>query len=288
LDVKEQHTVPIQPTPVRLSDYAGGIFESLPSRKGMKKAIRKELVQIDGKLAKTGDFLQGGEVITLLHVSEPTEKSIFQQQLDIFYEDEVCAVVAKPAGLLVSGNGFRTVENALPFNLQKSTEVDALSRPRPVHRLDFPTTGVLLIAKTHTVLTHLKQQFEAKTIHKTYVAVVSGSLEKEGELNTVVDGKAAHTHYETVKQREHPNLGSISLLQLQPSTGRRHQLRIQLAEAGTPILGDKDYGRTDLPKVKGLFLHAFRLDFEHPIDGERVSVEQELPRKFGRLFETLS
>lgn len=250
----------------------------------MKKAIQRNLVQVNGKMAQTGTFLKGGEVISLLESGTTASKKIFEQQLDVLYEDNHCAVINKPAGLLTSGNRFRTVENALPFNLKKSKAMDALPYPRPAHRLDFPTTGVLLVAKTRTALTHFKQQFEAQTIPKTYFAVVSGTLTGKGELLTAVDSKSARARYVVIQVEVHPYLGDIALVQLIPTTGRRHQLRVQLADNETPILGDKDYGRKDLQKVKGLFLHAFEIRFEHPESGEHIATRQPLPRKFQKLF----
>lgn len=282
--IKEKHIVPPQETPIRLSDYAGGIFQSITSRKGMKKAIQKSWVQVNGETASTGTYLSGGETITLLEAPTMHKNRLYERELIVLLEEESFAVIAKPAGLLVSGNKFQTVENALPYNLKISQKIDALPFPLPVHRLDFPTTGVLLVAKTRSALTNLKQQFEARTIQKIYLAVVKGSLSEIGELTTPIDDKEAHTNYTQHLTVEHKHQGTISLLELKPTTGRRHQLRKQLAESGHFILGDAQYSPDDAPKVKGLFLHAASLTFAHPETGDEVTVQQALPKKFHKLF----
>lgn len=284
--IKEKHIVPPQETPIRLSDYAGGIFQSISSRKGMKKAIQKQWVQVNGKIASTATYLSGGETITLLEAPKMHENRLYERDLKILLEEETFAVVAKPAGLLVSGNTFQTVENALPYNLKASQKIDALPFPLPAHRLDFPTTGVLLVAKTRSTLTHLKQQFEAQSIQKTYLAVVIGELSEKGELTTPIDDKTAHTYYTQYFILAHKRYGTISLLKLQPKTGRRHQLRKQLAEAGHFILGDTQYAPKGAPKVKGLFLHAAALTFLHPEKEHEVTVQQDVPKKFTKLFSS--
>ena len=197
------------------------------------------------------------------------------------------ALIHKPAGIVVSGNQFHTVQNALLHNLKVSKAVDAFKLPRPVHRLDHATSGLLLIAKTTSANIALSQQFENKTIQKRYQAVVIGKLAADkGKIEQAIEGKIAVTKYE-VKQIS-PSLKTqhLSLLDLYPLTGRTHQLRIHLANLGHPILGDKLYhGTHPLLQGKGLFLCAVELSFEHPLNKKKMNFCMEAPNKFSYRME---
>ncbi|MEM6317104.1 MAG: RluA family pseudouridine synthase [Bacteroidota bacterium] len=267
--------------PTRLSDYAVGIFPQIPSRKGIKKAIKRGEIHCNGIVGQTGTWVKGGDQLTLVELDEKPRK-IYQLALDIVYEDDELAVILKPAGLLVSGNQFHTVQNALPFNLQPSESVDAYQLPKPIHRLDHATSGLLLVAKTRSAHQHLAQQFKEKTIQKKYQAIVVGQPKKpEGAINEPIDGKEAHTFYKVVKTVPSLKVKHLSLMNLFPQTGRTHQLRIHLADLGHPILGDTLYhGDAPLLKGKGLFLCAVALTFIHPKTGKEVRYEIDAPAKF--------
>lgn len=282
---RETHLVPSLQKSIRLSDYVTGVFKTLPSRKGMKKAIQKGLVRVDGKTANTALFIRGGEEIILHESNSEIKKPILELALKVLYEDDYLAIVNKPAGLLVNGNQFHTVENALPFNLKTSSQGDAFLRPQSIHRLDYPTSGVLLIGKTHQAVAALNQAFEQQKVAKTYYAVAIGKMVKEGVVERLVDGKAAHSKYIIQQSIPSEKYGFLNLLKLFPTTGRRHQLRQHLAAIGHPILGDKTYGTEGLISYgNGLYLHAFSIGFEHPITKKYLILEQELPRKFKRIF----
>ncbi len=282
----ETHQVPQLDAPVRLSDYAGGIFQAIPSKKGMKKAIEQGQVKVNGKLGLTGTYIKGGEKIELFQSKKNRKKPILELTLNVLFEDDFLAIIEKPAGLVVSGNKLRTVENALPFNLQRSKQPDALMRPEPIHRLDFPTSGVLLIGKTSTSVTELNKLFENKEITKTYHAVTTGKMQPaSGEINSEIKGKKAATKYELIQSVDSEKYEVINLVKLTPSTGRRHQLRIHLAELGHPILGDREYGIEGKIKLgSGLYLHASALEFIHPETKENIQVELEMPNKFQKIF----
>ncbi|MEM1220079.1 MAG: RluA family pseudouridine synthase [Bacteroidota bacterium] len=280
---RESHLVPALPERIRLSDYLGGIFVSIPSRKGMKKAILKGLVLVNEKPAQTGLYLEGGEQIDLLE--EDRELPIFKQSLEVLFEDEHIAVINKPAGLLVSGNALRTVVNALPFNLVPSRESDGLLRPQPAHRLDYPTQGLLLVGKTHRSITALNQAFASRDIQKTYHAVTIGEMLAEGACTIPIENKPAHSGFRVIERQDSPKYGALNLVKLQPYTGRRHQLRIHCAQLGNPILGDKEYGKPGLiQRGNGLYLCATQLDFKHPVTGEALHFHRPLPKKIRRIF----
>lgn len=205
--------------------------------------------------------------------------------MDVLFEDEYLAVIHKPAGILVSGNTFITIANALPQNLKKSKLSDATT-PQPVHRLDFPTTGILLVGKTSSSIRALNQLFENHEIQKKYFAIAIGEMEKEGTITSEIDEKESTSNYTVTKSVDSPRFEKLNLVELDPKSGRRHQLRKHLSSIGNPILGDKEYGIEGLVlNGKGLYLHAYSLEFTHPFTNEKMSLVDELPSKFTKIFD---
>lgn len=285
----ETHTVPIVSERVRLSDYIPGIFTSLASRKASKKAIKNGLVTINDTIGFTGDYLNGEEVLDLYQSPIQNKKPSIDLKLDVLFEDDYLAIVYKPAGIVVSGNKKFTLENALDNNLKKSTQKDALQRPEPVHRLDYPTSGALLIAKTSKALIDLNAMFEAKTIKKVYAAVTMGLQPETGSIETNIDDKPSKTIYKVLESMPSQKYEALNLMELQPCTGRRHQLRKHMASIGNPIFGDLLYGiEGENGKGNGLYLHAFSILFQHPITRNEVSVCATLPKKYLQLFPNSS
>ena len=281
----ETYSVPSMDRRIRLSDIASGTFKTIPSRKGFKNAIKIGLVTLNGKVAFTADYISGGEVIDLFQNPFQKNKPTIDLKLELIFEDDYLAIVYKPAGIVVSGNRKYTLENALEHNLVKSKQEDALRRPEPVHRLDYPTSGLLLIGKTSRALIALNKLFEEKTIQKTYHAVTIGKMSDEGVIEEPIENKSAKTVFEVLKRIGSRKYESLNLVQLTPYTGRKHQLRIHLAAVGTPILGDNKYGKEGLiGQGNGLYLHAFALTFLHPITGENISKSIGLTKKFLKLF----
>jgi len=173
----------------------------------------------------------------------------------------------------------------LPGNLTPSTMIDALPRPLPVHRLDHATSGLLLIAKTRASQTSLSALFADRKIHKLYRAIVIGAIEPTGTIDTAIKEKSAMTSYKVLKTIPSDKYDTMSLVELNPSTGRRHQLRIHMLANKTPILGDRKYFIADkIAKGNGLFLSAIGLSFEHPFTKEKVDVSIDMPKKFNKIF----
>lgn len=284
MKILQSHIVPPNTATERLSEYARKIFPNIPSRKGVKKAILRNEILLDGKPVETGRWVQPSNQIDWVDLELQAPK-ILQLKLDVVFEDEYLAVINKPAGIIVSGNQFRTVENALLHNISKSNEKDALRKPRAVHRLDSPTSGLLLVAKTALAHLKLSQQFEAKTILKKYQTIVIGDIIEEGILEKPIDGKIALTHFKKIKTIPSLKNEWLSLVDLFPETGRTHQLRIHLSDFGFPILGDALYGKEGLIlKHKGLFLCAVELNFFHPKTDEMVEVKINAPQKYETLL----
>ena len=271
--------------PTRLQEYGVGIFNNIPTKSALKKALKKQLITVDKTVATTATFIKGGETIELAYQKTKTPKKQLIFPLEVLFEDEYLAVIHKPAGILVSGNSFKTIANALPQNLKKSTLTDA-SIPQPVHRLDYPTTGILLVGKTNSSIRILNKLFEDKEIHKTYYAITIGKMKTKGKVISSVDSKKSKSKYKVLNSVPSERFGSLNLVKLSPKTGRRHQLRIHLASIGNPILGDKEYGKEGLIlNGKGLYLHAYSLKFIHPFTKEKLYLKDGLPERFKKIFE---
>lgn len=278
MKIIETHIVPAGVEKIRLQEYAVSVFKAAPTRSSIKKAIRRGEIHLDGKPANTGDWITEGQKIVLLQKEEV--KKIFRLKLEVLFEDDDMAVVNKPAGYPTSGNYFKTIENALLFNLKPSCKITALKNPTPVHRLDNPTSGLLIIAKTGLAQRKLYADFENKKIQKKYSAFVWGKLEKEKCLCTPIDGKPAETEIRS-EQTFNTKEGEITLVSAFPKTGRTHQIRIHLALEGFPIVGDKQYGKKGENSYSGsTFLVATGLKFHHPVTHKLMEIALPLPKKF--------
>ena len=196
----ETYSVPSLEFRIRLSDVAAGTFKTILSRKGFKTAIKTGLVTLNGKIAITADYISGGEVIELFQNPFQNNKPTIDLKLEVIFEDDYLAMVYKPAGIVVSGNRKYTLENGLERNLAKSTQDDALFRPEPVHRLDYPTSGLLVIGKTSGALIALNKLFEEKSIQKTYHAITIGTMANDGIIEEQIENKNAKTGFQVLKR----------------------------------------------------------------------------------------
>ena len=223
--------------------------------------------------------------------------------LDVLFEDNHCLAVNKPAGLLAQGDvtGERTV-------LDEARDYLRVKYAKPgnvflglVHRLDRPTSGVLLLTKTSKGASRLSEQFRGGLVEKVYWAIVEGrcsgdegewadTLLKDESRNTVdvveegtPGGRSALLAYRVLGRS-----GSTTWIELKPKTGRGHQLRIQLASRGLSIVGDKKYGaKTGLLALDGkprVALHAVSITFSHPTRREAISVSAPVPRDWPSTF----
>ena len=284
MKVLETHKVPVLEKPIRLQEYGVDIFSNILTKSALKKTIKKGLITVDEKIGTTALFIRGNETIELYQSEDENCKKEFDFPLDVLFEDDYLAVIYKPAGILVSGNSFATIKNALPKNLQKSKQLKA-TIPQPVHRLDYPTSGVLLIGKTTDSIIKLNQLFEKKEIEKIYHAICIGEIKSEGKIDIPVDGKNAVTHFKNLQTVISQRFKYLNLVQLYPQTGRKHQLRKHLLAIKNPILGDKEHYIDDLVlSGKGLFLHASTITFIHPFTAEEIKITKELPKKFKKIF----
>lgn len=287
IETTEEHIVPNLSTPIRLQEYGVGIFNAAITKSALKKVLKKQCITVNDNVANSATFIKGGEVIKLLIPDKvnPKKKLIFP--LEILFEDQYLAAIHKPAGILVSGNSFKTIANALVQNIEVSTLFDATT-PQPVHRLDYATTGILLVGKTSSSIRALNKMFEDKAIKKAYFAITIGKMDNRGKINSEIDGKKSKSKYDVKTAVSSKRFGQLNLVKLKPQTGRRHQLRKHLAHIGSPILGDATYSIENfILKGKGLYLHAYSLKFTHPFTKEKMHLKDELPKRFKKIFSQI-
>jgi len=270
------------------------------SRVAVQRLICEGKVLVENSaVTKPHNKLKGGEKIILdFEERAETGPSAEDIPLDVVYEDPDIAIINKPSGLVVHpapGNREHTLVNALLYRFGELSSVDP-QRPGIVHRLDKETSGLLVVARNNDAHRKLAGQFEVHSIKRVYVAVVSGITRFDEDVIEVPVGrhpikredmaagvaknaKYARTLYRTVKRG-----GSATLLQLEPFTGRTHQLRVHLAFIGHPILGDTRYGKAPYGGINRLALHARSLGFIHPSKNKFVEFSSELPPEFLKLL----
>ena len=276
--------MPLLSNPIRIQEYGVGIFISAFTKSALKKALKKKYITVNEVIASTATFIKSGDQIRLSIPKEANSKNKLIFPLKVIFEDEHLAVIHKPAGILVSGNSLKTIANALEQNIKFSTLPDAI-KPQPVHRLDYPTTGILMIGKTSSSIRALNKMFEDKNIEKSYYAIAIGKLNNEGTIDMPIDNKKAQSNYIKLQSVPSKRFGELNLVKLNPQTGRRHQLRRHLADHGNPILGDQKYGIDHLILYgKGMYLHAYSLKFIHPFTNERMILKDESLERFNKIF----
>ncbi len=285
MKIIESIVVPADIKRQRLSDYLVGKLKTITSRKGVKKAIKKGAVRVDGKIQNTAWWVETGQIIELLRLDKPPVK-VFPMIFPVIFEDDYIAVINKPSGIMVSGNKFQTIENALLNNIKVSTQIDALRLPLPVHRLDSATNGLLIIAKTSKARIELGRAFEERKIQKKYQAIVIGQTPNQGKINEAIDEKQALTLYKTLQSIRSLRNDWLSLVEIDLKTGRTHQIRKHFKHIGHPLMGDQLYGEVgQILKGKGLFLSAISVAFHHPITNESIQLTIQPPNKFSLLLE---
>jgi 23S rRNA pseudouridine1911/1915/1917 synthase len=271
------------------------------SRNRLQAWIRAGRLEVDGVVeTETRRKLCGGERLTLSVLPEqessaPTPENIL---LNVVYQDAVLIVINKPAGLVThpgNGNWSGTLMNAL---LHHDPGLREVPRAGIVHRLDKDTSGLLVVARTLAAQTDLVRQLQARKVRREYLAVVSGTVAKQGRVDApiarhpvsrvrmavVPGGKPAITHYQVLQPYR-----NATLLACRLETGRTHQIRVHMAYLGHPLLGDPVYGRAiaALPAFPRQALHAVRLGLIHPGSGEAMSWEVPLPEDMQTLLNEL-
>ncbi|MBT4816585.1 MAG: RluA family pseudouridine synthase [Lentisphaerae bacterium] len=278
--ITTEHVVPENTTPDRLDRYVAGTLPEYPSKKSAYKAIKRGDIHVNGACVSPELRVQGGQCIQLLASAKPRQR-VLQMSVTVVYEDDWLAVIVKPPDIPVSGNHRRTITRALPANLTPSPQPDAMPWPHPVHRLDGPTTGLLVVAKTRSAAANLGQQFETRRVRKTYYAIATGQMTGSGTIDDPLDGRTAETTYSVLKTVRSASHGWVSALTLSPHTGRTHQLRRHLALRNHPIVGDTQYGHAEhLSPGNRLLLCATGVVIDHPNTQTEMAFSIPPPKKF--------
>jgi len=278
------------------------------SRTQIQALIREGQITVNGKVEKTGFKFKGGETV---HVTIPVvEETTLEPEdiaLDIIYEDDDLAVINKSAGMVVHpgiGHETGTLVNAIlgryPELADMIDDDDTQDRLGIVHRLDKGTSGLIVVARNKSTLLHLMNQFQERTVDKTYLALLENAPKSStGRVEAPIsrdprqrkrmwvhrDGKPAVTEF-TIIDDEYQD--GRTMVKLKLLTGRTHQIRVHMAFIGSPVVGDAIYGRRKQRlKLKRQFLHAAELAFDHPTTGERMEFTSPLPSQLQNILDKL-
>jgi len=270
---------------LRLDQFAARQLPML-SRAYVQKLCDEELILINGHPGKPGYKLREGDNVTITYDVSSAGK-VDDIDLPILYQDDDVIVINKPAGVLTHALGKHGSEASVASFLRGKVSGLTGDRAGIVHRLDRATSGVIVGAKSQAALSWLQKQFAQRKVKKTYVAIVKGHLKQpEAIIDMPIErnpkapamfrvgsnGKSATTHYKVLEANEH-----YSLVELRPTTGRTHQLRVHLAHIGHPIVGDPLYGGGKYGDR--LYLHALSLEITLPNRKRQVFVAP-LPDEF--------
>ena len=289
------------------------------SRNIVGKAINSGLVSVDGQGAKAAQRLRTDQVVTFQPPTQlydgPQPENI---PLELLYEDDDIVAVNKPPRMVVhpaKGHWSGTLTSALAYHFQSLSSVAGATRPGIVHRLDRDTSGVILVAKTDAAHLNLAAQFEARTVHKEYIAFTRGSIDRDRDIIEQPIGphpyqrekmairaghpssRPARTEFEVLKRYR-----GFAKIAARPKSGRTHQIRVHLAHVGCPVVCDRLYAghsRLTLGEIAGgaadeqvvldrQALHATRIAFVHPIHGQPLTITAPLPDDLLQLEQLLS
>lgn len=278
---------------MRLDQYVAEYWPEY-SRSQWQKYITAGYVMVNGEVVTSAKYQLGED--DEVKVNLPSAPDFSKDTLPVVYEDENVCVINKPAGVLTHSKGAVNDEFTVAEFIRPHTTDNAESnRPGIVHRLDRDTSGIIIVAKNSESKGMLQKQFQDRRAKKTYIAVVDG-VPKHWEANIDLPiernpkkpsthrvgagGKSAFTAYRVLAGNE-----KYSVVELKPTTGRTHQLRVHLAHIGTPIVGDPLYGGSKSPLGR-LCLHAKSLEITIPTS-DRRKFTAELPDDFQKLVDKI-
>ena len=283
------------------------------SRARLQRLIENADVLVNGSVSKPSHKLRPNDTIEIeLTATQSTSFTPEDIPVEVVYEDDDLIVVNKPAGMIVhpaAGIASGTLANALAFHFQQLSTTSGAARPGIVHRLDKGTSGLLVVAKTESAHEHLSDQFRAREVFKSYIALVHGQVEKEGgeidqpiardqrnrtRMAVVRGGRPALSIYRVRRRFER-----FTMLDVELKTGRTHQIRVHLAWLKHPVVGDEVYGagrdktvinpviRSRIAKLRRQFLHAEQLGFRHPRTAGQLRFTAPLPTELQSLLDQI-
>lgn len=304
--------------PLRVDKFLMNFIENA-TRNKIQQAAKAGNIWVNDQIVKQNYKVKAGDEVKVLFEHPPHENLLVPENipLDIVYEDKALLIVNKPAGMVVHpghGNYSGTLINGLLHHIE-NLPTNSNERPGLVHRIDKDTSGLLVVAKTETAMTHLAKQFFDKTSEREYVAIVWGNMDQdEGTVEGNIarhpknrlqmhvfpegdQGKKAVTHYKVLER-----LGYLTLVSCKLETGRTHQIRVHMKHIGHTLFNDERYGGDKILKgttftkykqfVENAFkvlprqaLHAKTLGFIHPTTGKPMRFDSEIPEDMKNCIE---
>lgn len=272
------------------------------SRSAAVRLIESGNVKLNGKQPSKSSKPAAGDLLEI-YLPEPQLLDVKAENIpvEIVYEDRELLVVNKPKGMVVHpapGNYSGTLVNALMYHCgDRLSSINGIIRPGIVHRIDKKTSGLLIVAKTDSAHIGLAEQIKLHSFTREYEAVVCGRLkDPEGTVDAPIgrssadrkkmcvtdkNSKQAVTHYSIIK-----SYSGYEHIRLKLETGRTHQIRVHMRYIGHPVLGDEVYGKS-FAGIDGQCLHAKKIGFVHPITGEYMEFDSELPDYFKAILKKL-
>ncbi len=283
----------------RLDKFISVQTEDELTRSAAVKLIEDGCCTVNGKATAKNYKLKSGDNVRI-EIPDAAEVDILPENipLDIVYEDNDLLVVNKPKGMVVHpapGHYSGTLVNALMYHCKDSLSgINGEIRPGIVHRIDKDTSGLLIVAKNDAAHRGLAEQIKEHSFTREYEAVVNGSIKEDGVVNapigrhktdrkkmcvTMENSREAVTHYFVLE-----NFTDSTHLRLRLETGRTHQIRVHMSYIGHSVAGDAVYGNGKPKSLMGQCLHAKKIGFVHPVTGEYLEFDSELPDYFKKLL----
>ena len=283
----------------RLDKFISEQTEGEITRSAAVKLIEDGNCTVNGKAVQKNYKLKAGDKV-VIEITEAVDVDILPENipLDIVYEDNDLLVVNKPKGMVVHpapGHYLGTLVNALMYHCKDSLSgINGEIRPGIVHRIDKDTSGLLIVAKNDTAHKGLAAQIKEHSFTREYEAVVNGAVKEDGVVNapigrhktdrkkmcvTTENSREAVTHYFVIER-----FADSTHLRLRLETGRTHQIRVHMAYIGHSVAGDEVYGNGKPKSLMGQCLHAKKIGFVHPVTGEYLEFDSELPEYFKKFL----
>lgn len=272
------------------------------SRSQIQRFIENGDILVNDIEVKSNSKVRTGDIVSV-SIPESLELKVEAEamDLDILYEDHDVIVINKPKGLVVhpgAGNPNHTLVNGLLAHCKDLSGINGVLRPGIVHRIDKDTSGCLVVAKNDLAHQGLSDQLQARTLKRTYLALVHGVIQHNaGKIEapigrdphdrqkmtvTSVNARPALTHFKVIKRYT-----DMTLVECQLETGRTHQIRVHFDYIGYPLVGDPKYAKRATLDTQGQMLHAQRIEFTHPRTQEHLHFEAKAPKVFQDVIDDL-